>query len=236
MPTRDSAAHVGILLEHFRRAGIGVQVFVDAGSVDDTLAVCRRSGHDTREVANPEGRTEAMVAAITEGARTDWVLRLDDDELPTDAMIAAVNRCVAGDPADKHAFRLRHCCLHRAGGLAGIRFYEDPPHDQLRLYHRRHVRFDPALHSPGIDIERRRVVEPGAYFVHLQWVVKSRAERAAKVARYDAHRAGAGSEWREYYLVEDNAAALRSAYLLRAPEFDRTARALHRAFPEALRV
>ena len=236
IPTRDSARHIGIVLDHYRRAGLPVQVFVDAASADDTLAVCRRSGHRTEVIDNPEGRTEAMVAGMSAGAATDWVLRLDDDELPTDAMIRAVNACVAADPRATHAFRLRHCCLAAGGGLAAVRFYEDPPHDQLRLYHRRHVRFDTGLHSPGIDPENRQVAPPDAFFVHLQWIVKSYAERAQKIARYDVQRPGAGSEWRDYYLVEDNAPALATAYRLPAPEFTRAARALARRFPGAVRL
>ena len=236
IPTRDSARHVGIVLAHYRRAGWPVQVFVDAASSDGTLGACRRAGFRAELIDNPAGRTEAMVAGMSARARTDWVLRMDDDELPTDAMIRAVNRCVAGDEQAKHAFRLRHCTLAAGGGLAAVRFYEDPPHDQLRLYNRRHARFDATLHSPGIDIANKVVAEPDAFFVHLQWIVKTYAERADKIARYDAQRQGAGSDWRDYYLLEDNPAALASAVRLAAPEFARAARALARRFPDALRV
>ena len=236
IPTRDSARHVGIVLAHYRRAGWPVHAFVDASSSDDTLGACRRAGAAAEVVANPEGHAEAMIATISARARTDWVLRMDDDELPSNAMIRAVNRVVAGDERAKHAFRLRHCALAANGGLAVVRFYEDPPHDQLRLYNRRHARFDATLHSPGVDIDNRQVAEPEAFFVHLQWIVKSRAEREAKVARYDTQRPGAGSDWRDYYVVEDNRPALASAARLRAAEFGWAARALARRFPEALRV
>jgi glycosyltransferase involved in cell wall biosynthesis len=236
IPTKNSSGHIDIILEFYRQVGMRPIVFVDDASVDNTYDVCRRSGFRTELVSNALGRVEGVIEAISMRSDTDWILRFDDDEVPSIELLLCARELMAGPPDRQFAFRLRHCVLNDRHGLSALRAHEDPPHDQWRLYNRRHVSFTTDIHSPGIVVREGTVGPADAYFLHLQWIVKSFEERQAKIADYDRQVPNAGSSWRPYYLVEEDRIAIRSAYEIDRLEFMRLAARLADRFPRAVRV
>jgi glycosyltransferase involved in cell wall biosynthesis len=236
MPTRNAARHIDLILEFYTRHGLPLNVFVDETSTDDTLAICRRAGHRVTVVHNPLGRMEGMFKQMADGADHDWVLRMDDDELPSLAMIEQARALTTGPIDRQYAFRLIHLALANDEGAVALGAYEDPPHDQVRLFHRQSVAYDSRIHTPGFHVTQRDIRSPDACFAHLQWIVRSLEERRAKIADYDRQAPGAGSNWRDYYLLEDNQPIWSSAYRVDRAEWRETLSALRQRFPQAIRL
>jgi hypothetical protein len=149
-------------------------------------------------------------------------------------MLASAHELVRGSIDRQCAFRLLHCGLGTGNGFMALREFENPPHDQWRLFHRRLVKYKDAIHTPGFDFPNGTVMEPDIFFVHLQWVVKTYEERREKIISYDLHAPNAGTGWKHYYLVEDNPKALATAYPVSLPEFCRVAQELTERFPTAV--
>src|ERR1700690_3350940 len=87
IPTKNSARYIDIILRHYARMGLRVIPFVDDSSTDNTLSLCRAHCEHVEMISNSGGLTETMIQEISERSRTDWILRFDDDELPTNSMI-----------------------------------------------------------------------------------------------------------------------------------------------------
>jgi glycosyltransferase involved in cell wall biosynthesis len=239
IPTKNSAGYIDIILRHYSRMGLHVTTFVDDSSTDNTLTVCRAHSEHVETISNPVGRTETMIQEISERSHSDWILRFDDDELPTSFMIETALNLSKGMTERQYAFRLVHCLLDRSDQFSALRAFERPPggpHDQWRLYNRRAIEFTSAIHTPGIKVKNGTIVSPDIFFLHLQWVVRNYEERLQKVASYDRQASNAGSGWRLYYLIEDNSEAWRTSYPVHLPEFLIVEKELSDRFPNALRL
>jgi hypothetical protein len=113
----------------------------------------------------------------------DWILRLDDDELPGQDLLDALPSLVADRRRSCIHLPCRHLHPHPTTYLASHPWHPD--------YHARLVRnvpglwrFDGRAHTE-VDVlgEHRR--EPAAPFYHLRYVDTPAAHRQATVARYE---------------------------------------------------
>jgi hypothetical protein len=200
-----------------------VAVFVDDRSSDNTLAVARRFAANIVSVRNPAGFVaEGLVEQITGHCRTRWLLRIDDDELPTAAMLEFVERVIAEPGLIVYGFQRHQCSVSRSGKLLTSRAISPLDHRQWRLYQPAGMRFAHGLHTPGLvwDGEHRAITAPEeASLIHLDWILHSYEGRRRKVERYDAHTPDAGTRWRSYYLPEEDPSAGEHLAELNFPEF-----------------
>lgn len=118
----------------------------------------------------------------------DWVLRLDDDEVPSRGLAAALRECIRGDPPITHAWVPRRWLY--PDGASVLAQWPWRPDYQLRLH-----RNDPALVGfPGRTHEVASVLGPCVYLrepiYHADLLFKSFAERVRKARRYEASRSG----------------------------------------------
>lgn len=136
----------------------------------------------------------------------EWVLRLDDDEVPGSGLAAELERCIAGDPPITHAWVPRRWLYPDGAGM--LAQWPWRPDYQLRL-----MRNDPALVSfPGRIHEVASVLGPCLYLrepiYHADLLFKPFEERLRKVRRYEAIRPGmklgAVSLNEAYYLPEQH--------------------------------
>ena len=228
--TKDSAKHIGIVLEHYRRLGPLPRIFVDSKSTDATLAICRSAGARAELIENEANRVEAVLEHVSRLCETDWILRFDDDELPSKRMLEVAPTLARSGRHSQYAFRLVHGLLNNHGGIDALRFYEDPPHFQWRLFNQRLTQFTDTIHSPGFLVSDGVEFSRDDIFVHIQWIVKTYEQRLAKIVSYDLHQEGAGTVWRDYYLIEDHSEALATAYPLVGDEFVETSSDLASSF------
>ena len=158
--------------------------------------------------ADPVERTLQWLHEQTSG---DWVLRIDDDEVPSRALLAAL----AAPPEDvTHCFVSRRC-LWQEGWLD---VYPWQPEWQLRLARRNALAFPGVIHQPVAAEGPARYLDAPLY--HLDLVKSDRATREAKVKRYAAMRPGlrvAGREQNEAYFIPES----RSPPVVPVPAEDR---------------
>ncbi len=92
--TKDSATYVEPLLRAARALADELVIAVDSASSDDTEARCARYADKLFRVP-PLGYIERALHWLYRQCEGDWLLRLDDDELPSEGLAAALPRLLA---------------------------------------------------------------------------------------------------------------------------------------------
>ena len=115
-------------------------VVVDCGSADATREIARRCG--ARVVEQEWLGYAAQRNAGAAAASHDWVLRLDADEVPSDALERSITTTLQApmDPRDGYVVERRNDFL---GVLLPNESRESKRRAFVRLYHRGHSRYDP---------------------------------------------------------------------------------------------
>ncbi len=134
-----------------------------------------------------EEPVDRPVPWLVDECRHEWVLLLDDDQIPSAALIAELPNLVA-------ATEPTHYWIAQRWLYPGASSYiDEPPWNtdyQLRLLRgdRRFVRFSDEFHRPVV------ADGPGAYVQAPLWhadvLLRSKAERLAKARRYERARPG----------------------------------------------
>jgi FkbM family methyltransferase len=235
VPTIDSKRYIDVILRYYRESGIEVEVFIDSKSCDSTPEIVQ-AHYPPRFIRNDATRVGEIIEAMSIAVGARWVLRLDDDELPSRAMLDFVADAITRDDADAYSFARHQCVVSKSGTLLRSTAFNPLNHQQWRLYQVDKVRYTSAGHTPGFLLDGLRlVVAPvDAAMIHLDWAVHSFDERQLKVSRYNAHTPGHGSTWESYYLFEADPVLSRSFEPLALPEFDVVARRLAERLPDLL--
>jgi glycosyltransferase involved in cell wall biosynthesis len=237
IPTINSAAYIDLILGYYAAVGLPVTVFVDRKTTDRTLSICKSLAKHVAEIMNPTWRVEYALPDISQRLGTPWILRLDDDELPSLQMLKFVAQVIRENSADVVGFPRYQCDVSRTGDMFFHRLH-DPfnIHRQWRLYRPDRIRYVSDLHTPGFvwgDGVVSIAAPANAAMIHLDWAVHSFAERAKKLERYDADTPGMGSKFRHYYLADERLDYRAGFAPLAAPEFADVGHQLAARFPKA---
>jgi hypothetical protein len=211
---------------------VPVRVFVDSKTTDDTASFARQFADNVSVVENTATIVEPIVESMSRACGTTWVLRIDDDELPTLAMLEFVSRAIKENRANAYGFARRNCGIARDGQIMQWDDPEGLKDTQWRLYRVNRVVYIGDIHTPGFRLPsrfRQEIAPPEAYFIHLKWSVRSLHERKIKLAIYDLHEP-AGSGQRNHAL-EKTSPQWRFIPLA-APEFTSIASKLSALYPE----
>lgn len=234
IPTINSERYLDIVLGFYQEHGFPVTVFVDDQSEDNTLAVAKRSTATVVPISNPRHFVaEGLIEEMSERCPTKWMLRIDDDELPTLAMMKYVREAISEEGTVAYNFARHQCAVSRSGRLLECTEISPTDHRQWRLYQPTRMTYVHGLHTPGfvLDASQNHGHAPSAArMIHLDWAVHTYDERKSKVERYDAHVPNAGTRWRSYYLYEEQAISSESFVELRLAEFDKTGAEISRRF------
>ena len=113
--TKDSARWFGVVLDGYAALGVSPFVILDASSGPDTEALLlhRRIEYAKESAEFPLG--EALLPAIPRHLDCEWVLRLDDDELPSRGLCALVEARLPGLTNDVVGFQRRWIRLQPDG-------------------------------------------------------------------------------------------------------------------------
>lgn len=233
IPTINSARYLDVLLGFYRAHGIPVTVFVDERTTDDSFSVAASLGADTVWLSNARGSVvEALVEPISKRCPTPWMLRIDDDELPTMEMLAFVRRAIRSTESAVYGFPRYQCAVSRTGQLLRSRTVSPEDCVQWRLYQPQRMKFLAKIHSPGFTWEGEGICAPvSASLIHLDWALHSREERCSKIERYDRYAPNEGTRWRAFYLYEEQPDGGVFSEL-GLPEFQETGRQIAARFPE----
>lgn len=132
--TRNEASNIAAVLESVSWAD--ETIVVDAESTDETVAVAR--GCATRVLVRPwngYGDQKNFAASL---ARHDWILSIDADERVTPELAVEIDRTVRSAPL-AHGFEIPRITFHLGRWIRSTDWYPD---NQLRLYDRRHARWN----------------------------------------------------------------------------------------------
>lgn len=172
---------------YFESIGEKVHYVMDRQCTAETRAIVRQLSIEEFYFENDKPFIENGYEAFAAASPTDWILRIDCDELPTpDALMFARYASIP----DQAVGAFERYQVLWSGGKFIIPLHERfaPSHQrQFRLFNRRHVVFDRNIHTPGICIDQAVDAPAGASLYHLSWIFLSWNDRLAKADRYDAH-------------------------------------------------
>ena len=231
IPTMNSERYIDVVLKYYSDLGVTVQVLVDSKTTDKTFEVVSRYV-SPQIMQNETGSIpDDVMEEISKKMGTDWVLRLDDDELPSKAMLDFVSNIINYDEIDTIGFRRYQCAVAKCGCVLSSQDVNPDTHRQWRLYQPRKVDFVKRIHTPGFRRNRQRSIRApdDAFMIHLDWAIHSYEERLSKIERYERHTPGSGKPWRPYYLYEESPHRFDR---LIAPEFDGVAKAISERFSD----
>ncbi len=104
VPTINSEAWIQSLIDFYDEIGIRPLYAVDGRTTDRTREILAGAKQNWITVVAPAARVEAMLPRILEHVHTPWVLRLDDDELPSPRLLQCCEDAVSADGAPVWGF------------------------------------------------------------------------------------------------------------------------------------
>jgi hypothetical protein len=194
IPTRDSARWIGAFLKAYRRSGIEPIYIVDTRSKDATFDILRDMSADLVPFTPTGDFVEAgMVEFGSRQAGAEWILRLDDDEFPSAALLRWVYSIGVKSLNQAWNISRRELFLHE-----GDIFYSRSPgcfrHPQAPEYlgpqgrfHRvDRVKYINRIHTVGFESPRYFPLAPeDAFFVHCNCLLRTPVERWEKIRKYE---------------------------------------------------
>jgi predicted O-methyltransferase YrrM len=201
----NSAPFIERLLQAGREFADEMVIGVDRSSTDATEDICAKYA-DKLFRLEPIGTSERALAWLNDQCSGDWILRLDDDELPSAGLIDALPRLMR-DRNYTHYWLPRRWII---GGNRSRWIAEHPwwPDWQVRFLRniRSLVSFPGQLHT-DYDVQGA-----GGYFsegsiYHYALVDRSDRERQEKVSQYERISPGNSKPW--YYFPDETSVATR---------------------------
>jgi glycosyltransferase involved in cell wall biosynthesis len=208
-------------------------VFVDSKTSDNTLSVAKKLATIIVKVQNTGNVVESIIESISRACSTKWILRLDDDELPSVEMLNFVRQAIAHDQFDVCSFPRHECAISTDGKLVRHKRFDPIAHHQWRLYQKDRVPYIKTCHSPGflVDGLRATMAPLSASMIHLDWAVHNFETRQTKFERYELDTPGYGSRVPGLILYEQEPNYQSYFESVELSEFTHTVRKLRRRFP-----
>jgi hypothetical protein len=209
--TRDSDRWVGSFLNAYRELGLDPLYICDTRTRDRTRIVLESMGAETIEFQPYADYVEAgMVEFAARLAATQWVLRLDDDEFPSKALIQWLS--TEGVHSRMQVVNCSRRDVFRRGGRyvysrhpnkyfkVEIPGYLSPHH---RFFKPDRVKYNNLLHSAGFMTPSIEGLAPEqAFFIHCNCLVRSFNERLDKLRRYEEIQPNSTWKMADAYLPE----------------------------------
>lgn len=207
VPVLNAERRIDWLIELYAGLGLRPLFIVDERSRDHSASLLRSRGARLRPARGDHARVESLLFNALPAIDSEWVLRFDDDEAPSRALVEWVGRHIPQADGSAVGFSRHWVRFDEETTLQGsscVRVDGRPfPDWQFRLFRPAAVRLIQEIHTPGFVLERHTFAPDEACFYHLDWIVRSYAERRAKMEKYEAQSPGAGLNFAHFYLPED---------------------------------
>ena len=176
--------------DYFSELGITPQYALDSKRKSRQAEVERCVGRAVPVFENPENCIEANFRRFAALSPTDWILRIDCDEVPSLAALSFANQFATNSNWKIAGFPRIECVPSGATLAADVTpgFQHFTKFPQYRLFNRKRVWFRSGIHTPGYYLPRIQKAEapPQACLYHLEYVFTSEQERDEKQKRYEA--------------------------------------------------
>jgi len=154
------------------------------------------------------GRAEDVLwrGAPAAAAGCEWLLRFDDDEMPSRALIDWVESVGISRP--EPAFHLSSRPVWHGGYSRHESFYFNHSRPdfllpQPRFFRPSRITYTDALHTPGIIVPADTGWAPAtAFYIHADWLLRSLQARLRKLQVYESQLAGGGRNFAHFSLPE----------------------------------
>jgi hypothetical protein len=175
---------------YFDRVGMRPRYLLDTQRTPEAEAALRALGHEIRFFFNDKPFIENGYEQFAAASPTDWILRLDCDEVPSLELIEFCRGYIESGNTGVVGFD-RHQVIWRDNRLmtATTERFLPAQARQWRLFNRHQVSFDRRIHTPGIYIDEHMSAPPQAAMYHLSWIFLDWNERLEKAARYNVGQA-----------------------------------------------
>jgi hypothetical protein len=196
VPTIDSESWIQEIIDFYESIALRPLYVVDSRTRDGTCEILARAKQNWIKVSSKAARVESLLPGVLGRVNRRWVLRLDDDELPSPGLLDFCDEAVDRDDAPVWGFP--RLCLRWQPGRTTLDYSTfltlgpavdmDP---QFRLFRADSVILKDEVHTPGFDSAIKARAPSGALILHFNWVLRTLARRRDKAALYAA-QAGDG--------------------------------------------
>jgi hypothetical protein len=223
IPTRNGGGWLAAFARAYARLGVRPLYVLDARTSDDSRDILAQFGCDVIEVTADFDRGEDVLwrGAIQADAR--WLLRIDDDEMPSRALIDWMAHALPERPEPALYVSCRQAWHGGYSRLEDLYFNHARPDflmPQPRLFRPDRVRYVTDLHTPGIDPAGAGWAPPDLFFLHFDWLVRDLPTRWAKLRGYEAQISGGGRDFVAFSIPEVQDVARLRITKLETDEFE----------------
>jgi hypothetical protein len=212
---------LGRIIQFYKEIGVMPVFTVDGRTSGETRSILAANSVTCIEISG-EPRDDSHLAVFS-AIDTDWILRAYDDELPTPALLAFVDRAVKHSTNFVWGFPRVHCRYDAATDeLRYSQFLPFGPLASADLQWR--------LVSRDDHPKERRSAATDAIFLNFDWVARSFAERVHQLRSQAVAPASLASFGLQEAIPDD----WHMWASLRDRRFEDLARAIHRAEAEAV--
>ncbi len=188
IPVYNETSALAFSSFYFDRLGVKARYVMDSQRTAQAAEAFHSLGHEPVTFSNDKPFIENGYENFAAVSPTDWILRVDCDEVPSLELLRACSDFVRQDRQGIAGFQ-RHQVLWREGRLltATTDRFLPRAQTQWRLFNRQRVSFDRRIHTPGIHLEGLVEQSSEATIYHLSWIFLTPQARLEKSARYDAN-------------------------------------------------
>jgi hypothetical protein len=208
IPTRDGGKWLAPFARAYQRLGLRPLYLLDSRTTDNSREIIAQYGCDIVEITPVHNRGEDVLwrGVAAAGIDAEWLLRVDDDEMPSRALIEWIEQAGIHRPEPVFYLSGRQAWHGGYSRLEGFYFNHSRPDfllPQPRLFRPAGITYTDALHTPGIVVPPDAGWAPdSAFYMHADWLVRSLQARLAKLKGYEAQRAGGGRDFAHFSLPE----------------------------------
>lgn len=177
---------------YFNKLGLQPIYALDSKRISRRAEVERRIGREVAIYDNPGICIEASYQNLAALSPTEWLLRIDCDEIPNQTMLQHCARFTTS-PADAYCGFDRDDLVWRETHFQRLKYAPLFVDTQFRLFNRIKVKFINRIHTPGFHVPKWNLpFLPGwnapriARLYHLQRVFITPQQRSEKLTRYNA--------------------------------------------------
>ena len=190
IPTVNSEPFLEHVIDFYLSFDVRVLFAVDRRTCDRTRSLISQKDVDFIEVDGDHPRVGSLLNDIVTQIDTEWILRLEDAELPSPAMLDFVDHAVTLSSPFAWGFpRARFRYSPKSGELEYSQFLSFNPVGERgrrwRLFRREDFRPDDHLHSAGLSPKEQQSAPPDAFIFDFNWVLHSLAARMEKMLSYE---------------------------------------------------
>lgn len=229
IPTKDSANHLKIIAQFYQDKNLSPLFIVDQRTTDNTREIIKDFQFNFLEFLPRGNFPEAgMIEFGAQNCSNNWILRLDDDEIPSQALLDWIetrgihSRNQGWFLPRRELYRNKErIVFSRSPGKYPIPAHPDKLHPMARLFHKDRVIYREKVHTTGFeDFILYSFAPQQAFFIHLNCLVHSQEKRLAKLEEYEFIDPGVSWQLADEYLPELFEESLHNASYEDLDEFE----------------